>query len=77
MNDAVMILLKKLFCSELADKVNHGQATVNPGEILDKINRGDRIISISGSDNEMFKMEFDINFDDLVRKTDSHKIADD
>ena len=74
-NDAVMILLKELFSSELADKVYHGQAIVNPAEILDKIKHGERLISISGSDNEVFKMEFEVNFDDLIERTGSHKIV--
>ena len=67
-SDAVMILLKELFSSELADEVNHGQATINPGEILEKINRGERMVSIGGPQNEMFRIEFDVNFQDLVER---------
>ncbi len=76
-SDAVITLLKELFSVELADEVNHGQASINPGEILDKINQGERIISISGEDNRMFKMEFDVKFEDLVERTDSNKLPHD
>ena len=34
--DAVMILLKELFSGELADEVNHGQAIINPDEVMEK-----------------------------------------
>ena len=68
-SDAVMILLKELFSSELADEINHGQATINPGEILEKINRGERTVSISGLQNERFRIEFDVDFQDLVERT--------
>ncbi|HEX6225928.1 MAG TPA: hypothetical protein VFZ52_16030 [Chryseolinea sp.] len=67
-SDAVMILLKELFSSELADEINHGQATINPGEILEKINQGERMVSISGPQNEMFRIDFDVNFQDLVER---------
>lgn len=67
-SDAVRILLKELFSRELADEIDHGQATVNPGEILEKINRGDRTVSIGGPESEMFRMEFDVNFEDMVER---------
>ena len=69
-SDAVMTLLKELFSVELADEVSHGQASINPGEILEKIMQGERIISIAGGSNKKFKMEFDIEFEDLVERTD-------
>lgn len=68
--DAVMILLKELLSGELADEVNHGQATVNPNEILDRITQGERTVSIYSSSNyEMFRIDFDVMFDDLVERT--------
>ena len=67
--DAVMILLKELFSSELSDEINHGQATVNPAEIMEKIIHGDRTVAIYGSSNdEMFRIDFDVNFEDLVER---------
>jgi len=69
--DAVMILLKELFSGELADEVNHGQAIINPAEVMEKIRLGAIPVSIHGtSNNEMFRIDFDVNFEDLVeRKT--------
>lgn len=69
--DAVMILLKELFSGELADEVNHGQAIINPAEVMEKISLGAIPVSIHGtSNNEMFRIDFDVNFEDLVeRKT--------
>lgn len=67
--DAVMILLKELFSNELIDEIDHGQATVNPGKIMEKINRGDKTVSIYGSSNsEMFRIDFDVDFEDLVER---------
>ena len=66
--DAVMILLKELFSGELADEVNHGQAIINPDEVMEKISLG-KPVSIHGtSNNEMFKIDFDVNFEDLVER---------
>lgn len=67
--DAVMILLKELFSSELADEIDHGQATVNPGKIMEKISHGNKTVSIYGSsNNEMFRIDFDVDFEDLVER---------
>lgn len=66
--DAVRTLLKELFSSELADEINHGQAIINPAEILEKIEQGDRTVSIGGPQNERFRMEFDVDFEDLVER---------
>lgn len=67
--DAVMILLKELFSSELVDEIDHGQATINPGKIMEKISRGDKTVSIYGSsNNEMFRIDFDVDFEDLVER---------
>jgi hypothetical protein len=67
--DAVMVLLKELFSAELADEVNHGQATINPSEIMEKINRGDRSVFVYGSDySEMCRMDIDVNFEDLIER---------
>ena len=68
-NDAIMILLKELFTAELAEEIIHGQATVNPAEIMEKINRGDRSISLYGSaQNEMFRLDLDVDFEDLIER---------
>ena len=37
------------------------------------INQGDRTVSIGGSENEIFRMEFDVNFEDLVERPDSNQ----
>ena len=67
--DAVMILLKELFSSELAEEVNHGQAIINPAEVMEKISLGNRPVSIHGtSNNEMFRIDVDVNFEDLVER---------
>jgi hypothetical protein len=68
-DDAIMVLLKELITAELADEVNHGQATVNPAEIMEKINRGERSVSLYGSgQNEMFRLDFDVDFEDLIER---------
>lgn len=65
--DAVMVLLKELFSHELAEEINHGQATVNPSEIVAKINLGERSVAIySSAKNEMFRLNFDVDFEDMV-----------
>jgi hypothetical protein len=68
-DDAIKILLRELFSKELIDEVYHGQAVINPSEILEKINRGERSVSIYGStNNEAFRLEFDVVFEDLVER---------
>lgn len=67
--DAVMILLRELCTIELTDEIYHGQATLNPEEIMEKIHHGDRTVAIYGaSNNEMFRIDFDVNFEDLVER---------
>jgi hypothetical protein len=67
--DAVMILLKELFSRDLEDEIIHGQASMNPAEIMKKINDGDRSVSIYGStNNETFRLEFDVDFQQLVER---------
>lgn len=67
--DAVRVLLRGLFSEDLSDEIYHGQATVNPAEIMEKINRGERSISVFDSrNNEAFRLEFDVAFEDLVER---------
>lgn len=70
MSDAVKVLLRELFSSELAEEINHGQATVNPLEVLDRINQGERLISSIGVDEtERYRIEIDVNFENLIERT--------
>lgn len=68
-DDAIMILLRELLSSELADEIIHGQATVNPAEIMEKINKGDRSVSLYDSaENAMFRLDIDVDFEDLIER---------
>lgn len=67
-SDAVRTLLKELFSAELSDEVDHGQATINPREVMDKIAQGDRTISIGGHQNDTFRIQMDVTFDDMVER---------
>jgi hypothetical protein len=68
-SDAVRVLLKELSSKELSDEIYHGQATVNPAEILEKIDQGERAISIYDStNNETFRLEVGVAFEDLVQR---------
>lgn len=74
-NDAVMVLLKELFSADLEDEVNHGQATINTGAILAKINDGDQTVTIFGSSNNaMFRLNVDVNFENLVDRNEPIRI---
>lgn len=67
--DAIMVLLKELFSIELADQINHGQATINTSEIMEKINRGDRSVFVYDSMyNSACQLNIDVNFEDLVER---------
>ena len=69
LSDALQILLKELYSEDLLEEVNHGQARVSPDMILDKINQGDRSVSLFGeSETGSFRMEFGIAFDDLIQR---------
>lgn len=67
--DSVGVLLKELFTEELSEEVYRGQASIDPVAILEKINRGERRISVYDNTNkESFRLEFDIVFGDLVQR---------
>jgi hypothetical protein len=67
--DAVKTLLKELLSEELSNEIDHGQATVNPDEIMRKIDQGERSIAIYGStNNAAFRLELDVVFGDLVER---------
>ena len=69
-HDSVGILLKELFSEELSDEVYHGQASIDPAVILEKITHGERIISIyDETDNEAFRLEYDVAFEDLIQRS--------
>lgn len=66
-DDSLAILLRELFNEELSDEIYHGQAFVDPRAIMDKLNNGDRLISIYDETNaEAFRLEYDIAFEDLI-----------
>jgi hypothetical protein len=67
-SDAVRTLLKELFSAELADEVSHGQATINPHEIIDKIQHGQTTISIGGHQDDGFRVQMDVTFEDMVER---------
>lgn len=67
--DAVMIVLKDLVGDELAGEIMHGQATVNPSNVITRIDSGAHIVSIFGSvPNDSFRQDLDVNFEDLVER---------
>ena len=68
-DDAVMVLLKELFSTELTEEIYHGQATVNPAEIVERINSGIRSVAIyNDSKREVFRFDIDVNFEDLIER---------
>jgi hypothetical protein len=67
--DAIKTLLKELFSKELSDEIDHGQAIVNPAEVMQKIDDGESSISIYGSmNNATFSLEMHVLFEDLVER---------
>jgi hypothetical protein len=68
-DDAVMTLLKDLVTEELADEIVHGQATLNPDDLMERINRGDRSVSILGRpESDSLREDSDIDFGDLIER---------
>jgi hypothetical protein len=68
-DDAVMVLLKELLSAELTDEIYHGQATINPAEIIEKINFGERTIAIfNDKARELFRLDIDVSFKDLIER---------
>jgi hypothetical protein len=66
-DDAVIVLLKELCSADLTDEVYHGQASLNPGPILQKIVSGESGVSIYDSkDQDAFDPDRDIAFEDLI-----------
>jgi hypothetical protein len=68
-SDAVMVILKELFSKELSAEIDHGQATINPAEILQKIEQGEKSISIYDVTNKRaLLLEVGVAFEDLVQR---------
>ena len=68
-DDAVMVLLKELLSAELTEEIYHGQATINPAEIIEKINLGERSIAIFNDKlGALFKLDIDVSFEDLIER---------
>lgn len=66
---AIMISLKQLFPTELAEEVDHGQAIVNPSEIMEKFSHGEKSITLySSSNNEGFRQHIDVDFESLIKR---------
>lgn len=67
--DTVMVLLKELLSTELTEEVYHGQATINPDEIVEKINLGERSVTIyNDTRHELFRLDIDVSFEDLIER---------
>lgn len=67
--DAVSVVLKELLSEELADEVYHGQAILDPQIIVNKVNQGERSISIFDAvDNELFGTGYYVIFDELIKR---------
>ncbi len=67
--DCVGTFLKELSSIALSDEIYHGQATVNPDAIIDKIESGVSVISIYDDEtNETFRSGVDISFRSLVQR---------
>ena len=74
-DDSVGVLLKELFNEELSDEIYHGRAFIDPVAIMEKLHQGDRLISIfDESDNEAFRMEYDIVLEDLVQQKRKRRV---
>ncbi len=67
--DAIRVLLKELLTDRLDDGVHSGQASVSPQQILDRLNHGERSVSVFNSiDNELFRAGDDVFFEELVQQ---------
>lgn len=66
--DTVRTLLKELLSAELSDEISHGQATINPREIIDKIHQGETTISIGGHQDDGFRLQMDVTFEDMIER---------
>lgn len=68
-HDSVGILLKELFTEELSEEVYHGQRSIDPVAILEKIEGGERRIAVCDeTGSELFRLEYDIAFGDHVQR---------
>jgi len=69
LHDVVRVLLKELLPEDLADQVYHGQASVDTKVIVDKLERGERSISIFNTiDNDLYKAGDDVNFEEMISR---------
>ena len=66
LSDCVRTFLKELCSKELLDEVYHGQATMNPAEILNQIELGKSIVSIYNDTSGISQGPFDVAFKNLV-----------
>jgi hypothetical protein len=67
--DSLGTLLKELFNEELSDEIYRGKAVVDSAAILEKVNNGERTVALyDEKGNQTFRMEYDINFLDLVQR---------
>jgi len=65
-HDSLSTLLKELFTVELSDEIYHGQVSVDPLSILEKLNNGERTVAIyDKTGNQVFRLEYDVPFEDL------------
>lgn len=65
--DAVRVFLKELMSTELKEEVAHGQATLNPDEIIRKVAAGETTIVIFESSlNSDFRISMDVGYDELI-----------
>ena len=68
-HDAIWVLLKELVPKELADEIDHGQATLSPKRITDRLNKGEQSVSIFKSNkNRLFRTGVDIIFEDMIQR---------
>ena len=68
-HDAIRVLLKELVSEELSDEIYHGQASVDPQAIIDRLSEGERFVSVFNAvDNELFRPGLDIAFEEMVQR---------
>jgi hypothetical protein len=73
--DSIGGLLKELFDQELSDEIYQGRTFVNPEAIMEKLHRGERLISIYDETGyEAFRMEYDIVLEDLVQQKRKRRV---
>ncbi len=77
--DAIQVLVKELLPKRQFGNAHKSEVSVSPQPILDRLNRGERYVSVFNSiDNVLFRVRDDVFFEELIDRSntinkDDHK----